>query len=190
MTFWVGLLDCANNGLVALSIEIEHWHNYGSCQYTSQHTIFTCSLISPSHLGMIPRLQLHIQLPHIRRKAIPTLLQNFPAVLSVRKAHLKPPHQICSNAPQLHHRKLLAYTIVYTRIERHERALINNCMWLLVCPALGKERQRLGKVPSVTLEAVDWHPDYDTPWDVCAIGQCEAFGWGFALDAGWDLYTY
>lgn len=34
---------------------------------------------------------------------------------------------------------------------------------------------------------MDGHPDYDVTGDVGTVGEGDAFGWGFALDAGGDL---
>jgi hypothetical protein len=56
-----------------------------------------------------------------------------------------------------------------------------------VCPALWQERPRGGEVARVALDGVHGHPDQDVAGEVGAVGEGEAFGRGFALDAGGDL---
>jgi hypothetical protein len=47
--------------------------------------------------------------------------------------------------------------------------------------------ERLGEIPRIALDAVDWHPDYDAAGDIGAVGKCDAFGWGFTLDTRGNL---
>src|SRR3712207_238580 len=96
-----------------------------------------------------------------------------------------------------HHKAWLARTVARPAMprgeslaayaERHEGALVNDGLGLLVGPALRHESQRLRPVPRVALEAVDGHPDDDVAGDVGAVGKGDAFGWSLTLDAGGDL---
>lgn len=149
--------------------------------------LLSSSICSPHHLGLVPRLQPDIQLPHIRRKTIPTLLLDRASILAIRKPYLKGANQIRRHAPKFHHRQLLTDAVVHARAEGHERALVDHGFGLLVGPALRHELEGLGEVSWISLQAVDWHPDDDVAGNVGLIGECDAFWWSFALNARGDL---
>jgi hypothetical protein len=130
-----------------------------------------------------PRLEPDIQFPNAYREAIPTLHSNRTPILSFGEADVKCPKKIRRHTAQLHHRQLLAHTIVHTSAEGHKGALINHSIWLLVGPALGHELKWPRKVAWVALQTVGWHPDDDVTGYVYPVGKCYAFGWCLALDA-------
>lgn len=134
-------------------------------------------------LDFISRLKLDVQLPHIRCKAIPTLLPDLFSILTVRKAHLKQSNQIRRDAAQFVHSQFLPHAIVHAGAERHEGAFVDDFLRLLVCPTLGQKLQRFGKVARIALDGVDGHPDDDATWYVYAgLRKRNALGRGFALN--------
>jgi hypothetical protein len=81
----------------------------------------------------------------------------------------------------------LADAIVHTGAEGHESTLVDDGFWALVGPALGHKIEWFSKVARITLDAVDGHPYYDVTGDVGSVREGDAFWWGFALHAGWNL---
>lgn len=133
-------------------------------------------------LILVPWLKVDVQFAEVCCEAILTILLNRSTVLALRKAHIEQSQQVCHHRPYFHHSQLLADAVVRASAERHECALVDDCLRLLLGPTLRHESQRFLEVARVALEAVDWHPYNDVSGNISAVGEGETFWWCFALD--------